>query len=153
MGIEKIVVKQYQDKVDRAARLLGNFAVPAEGWIRTVRKALGMSGSQLAERVGVTKARISKAEQAELTGGVTIRSMQTMAEAMNCRFVYAVIPEREIGAMVRARALHKAREQVKAASTQMALEDQALSEQQLADEVERLADEILKKMPSDLWSD
>jgi predicted DNA-binding mobile mystery protein A len=58
--------------------------------LKTVRKAIGMSGSQLANRLGVTKGRVSQAESAELSGSATLKSMHSMAQAMNCRFVYAV---------------------------------------------------------------
>ncbi len=61
-----------------------------------------------------------------------------MAEAMGCRFVYAVIPEQEIEEVIKQRALQKARAQVKAASTHMALEAQSLNDEQLAFEVERI---------------
>jgi predicted DNA-binding mobile mystery protein A len=125
----------------------------SEGWIKTVRKALGMSGSQLAKRLGVTKGRVSQAESAELTGSATLKSMQSMAQAMDCRFVYAVIPEKEIESVIRDRAVLKAKEQIKAASTQMALEAQVLSDEQLAFEVDRLAFDIIEKMSSDLWTD
>lgn len=154
MGIEVVVLKQYQNKVNQALKQLGAYSVPSsEGWIKTVRKALGMSGSQLAKRLGVTKGRVSQAESAELSGGSTIKSMQNMAQAMGCRFVYAVIPEKEVESIIRDRAVLKAKEQIKAASTQMALEAQSLNDEQLAFEVDRLASEIIKKMPSDLWSD
>ena len=154
MGIEKIVAKQYRDKVNHAVKQFGVFSMlPPEGWLRTVRTALGMSGPQLAKRLGVSKARISKAEHDEPVGSVTLKTMQTMAEAMGCRFVYAVIPEMEIEEVIKRRALKKAREQVEAASTHMALEAQSLSEEQLAFEIERIAAEIVEKMPSDLWND
>ena len=68
---------------------------------------LGMSGPQLAKRFGVTKARISKAEHDELSGSVTLKSMQAMAEAMGCRFVYAVIPELEVEEVIKKRAFRK----------------------------------------------
>ncbi|ORU92120.1 MAG: transcriptional regulator [Cycloclasticus sp. symbiont of Poecilosclerida sp. N] len=154
MGIEAVVLKQYQNKVNQALKQFGDYAVPtSEGWLKTVRKALGMSGSQLATRLGVTKGRVSQAESAELTGSATLKSIQNMAQAMDCRFVYAVIPEKEIESLIRDRAVLKAKEQIKAASTQMALEAQALSDEQLAFEVDRLASEIIEKMPSDLWND
>ncbi|MCU7858409.1 MAG: mobile mystery protein A [Candidatus Thiodiazotropha sp. (ex Lucinoma kastoroae)] len=154
MGIEAVVLKQYQNKVNQTLKQLGDYAMPtSEGWLKTVRKALGMSGSQLAHRLGVTKGRVSQAESAELTGSATLKSMQNMAQAMDCRFVYAVIPEKEIESVIRERAILKAKEQIKAASTQMALEAQALSDEQLAFEVDRLASEIIEKMPSDLWND
>jgi len=87
MGIEAVVLKQYQNKVNQALKQFGDYAMPtSEGWLKTVRKALGMSGSQLATRLGVTKGRISQAESAELTGSVTLKSMQSMAHAMDCRY-------------------------------------------------------------------
>ncbi len=154
MGIETVVLKQYQNKVNQALKQFGGYAIPlSEGWLKTVRKALGMSGSQLAIRLGVTKGRVSQAESAELSGSATLKSMQNMAQAMDCRFVYAVIPEKEIESVIKDRAVLKAKEQVRAASTQMALESQALSDEQLACEVDRLASEIIKKMASDLWND
>tara|TARA_R110002110_G_scaffold415847_1_gene657765 strand:- start:24500 stop:24964 length:465 start_codon:yes stop_codon:yes gene_type:complete len=153
MGISRIVAKQYRDKVNQAYHQLGALSLPPEGWLRTLRHALGMSGPQLAKRLGVTKARVSKAEKDELTGSVTLKTMQSMAEAMNCRFVYAVIPSEEIEDLIKRRALQKAREQVKSASTHMALEAQTLSDEQLSFEIERLATEIVEKMPSNLWSD
>ena len=154
MSIEKIVAKQYRDKVNQAVNQFDSLPMlPKEGWIRTVRKALGMSGTQLAKRLGVTKARVSKAEQDEPTGSVTLKSMQAMAEAMDCKFVYAVVPNQNVEEVIRLRAIDKARIQVKAASTHMALEAQSLNKEQLNFEIERIAAQIMDKMPSDLWSD
>ena len=154
MSIEKIVAKQYRDKVNQAVSQFDGFSMlPQEGWLRTVRTALGMSGPQLAKRLGVTKARISKAEQDEPTGSVTLKTMQAMAEAMDCKFVYAVVPKQDVEDIIKQRAIEKAKAQVKSASTQMALEAQALSKEQLEYEVERIAAQIVEKMPSDLWND
>jgi predicted DNA-binding mobile mystery protein A len=153
MSLNRIVAKQYRDKVNQAYHKLGSLSLPPEGWLKTVRHALGMSGTQLAKRLGVTKSRVSKAEQGEMTGSITIKTMQSMAEAMNCRFVYAVVPDQEIEEMIKKRALQKAREQVRSASTHMALEAQTLSDDQLIFEIDRIASEMVEKMPSDLWSD
>ncbi|MEE9320365.1 MAG: mobile mystery protein A [Granulosicoccus sp.] len=154
MGIKAVVLKQYQEKVNQALKQFGGIVRPnSEGWLKTARKALGMSGSQVAKRLGVTKGRVSQAESAELSGSATLKSMESMAQAMNCRFVYAVIPEKEIENVIRDRAVLKANEQIAVASTQMALEAQSLNDEQLAFEVDRLASEIIKKMPSDLWND
>lgn len=154
MGFEVIVLKQYQEKVNQAVRQFGGFLLPvSEGWLKTVRQALGMSGAQLARRLGVTKGRISQVEAAEQDGGVTLKTMQSVAGAMNCRFVYAVIPEKEVELVIKDQAVKKAKERVKAASTQMALEAQALGEEKLNAQIERIASEIVDRMPSDLWSD
>ncbi len=154
MSIEKIVAKQYRDKVNQAVSQFGRFSMlPQEGWLRTVRTAFGMSGTQLAKRLGVTKARISKAEQDEPLGSVTLKTMQSMAEAMDCKFIYAVVPKQNVEEVIRLRAIGKARMQVKAASTHMALEAQSLSKEQLHFEIERIAAQIVDRMPADLWND
>lgn len=154
MGIEAIVLKQYRDKVNQAVIRFDGYSMPrSEGWLKTVRKALGMSGAQLAKRLGVTKGRVSQAESGELSGGVTLRSMQSMAEAMDCRFVYAIVPRKDIESMINDQAVIKAKARVKAASTHMALEAQSLDKHALDSEIERIASEIMSKMPSDFWSE
>ena len=154
MGIEAIVTKQYRDKVNQAVKQFGGYSMPvSEGWLKTVRKALGMSGAQLAKRLGVTKGRISQAESAEQDGGVTLKTMQSMAEAMHCRFVYAIVPEKDIESLIKEQAIKKAKERVKVASTHMALEAQSLDAKTLDSEIERIASEIMSKMPSDFWSE
>lgn len=159
MSIDKIVAKQYRDKVNQAVSQFGSLSVlpnhglPKEGWLRTVRTALGMSGTQLAKKLGVTKARISKAEQDEPHGSVTLKTMHTMAQAMDCKFVYAIVPKQNVEDVIKERAIEKARTQVKTASTHMALEAQSLSKEQLEFEIERIAAQIMDKMPSDFWND
>ncbi|PIE42049.1 MAG: transcriptional regulator [Gammaproteobacteria bacterium] len=159
MSIDKIVAKQYRDKVNQAVNQFGslsmlpNHGLPKEGWLRTVRTALGMSGTQLAKKLGVTKARISKAERDEPHGSVTLKTMHTMAEAMDCKFVYAIVPKQNVEGVIKERAIEKARAQVKTASTHMALEAQSLSKEQLDFEIERIATQIMDKMPSDFWND
>lgn len=154
MSVKDIVTKQYQAVVNRAAtRLVPAASLPPEGWIVTVRKALGMSGAQLAKRLGVTRARISQAERAETEGGVTLKTMHAVAEAMGCRFAYAIVPEGRIEDVIVAQARKKAQALVSKASSHMALESQSLSEAQNAEEVERIAHDLLRTMPANLWAD
>lgn len=159
MSLNKLVAKQYRDKVNQAVDQLASFSMlpnrglPREGWLRTVRKALGMSGVQLARRLRVTKARVSKAEQDEPNGRVTLKTMETMAEAMNCIFIYAVVPKQHVEDLIKEQATRKAYTEVRQAMTHMALEAQSLNEEQTRYEVERIAAELMEKMPSDFWSD
>ena len=159
MSMDKVVAKQYRDKVNQAVSQFGslsmlpNRGLPKEGWLRTVRTALGMSGTQLAKKLGVTKARVSKVERAEPHGSVTLNTVQVMAEAMDCKFVYAIVPKQNVEDVIKARAVEKARAQVKAASTHMALEAQSLSQEQLEFETERIAAQIMDKLPSDFWNE
>ena len=86
------------DEIDSAAfkRWLDqslNQSVPGEGWIRAVRTQQNMLGKQLAEKMRVSPARISVLERDEQRGAVTLKMMQKAAEALDCRFVYALVPK------------------------------------------------------------
>ncbi|MET0066226.1 MAG: mobile mystery protein A [Candidatus Thiodiazotropha sp.] len=151
--MKEVVQKQYREHITRVRHQLKDLTMPSEGWLRTARKALGMSGAQLARRLGVTRAMVSNTERAEQDGGVTLKTLQNMAQAMDCRLVYAIIPEQEIEAILQARAYKKAREQVMAAGVQMALEAQTLSQDKLDEQVQRLARDILEKRGSQLWNE
>lgn len=88
---------------------------------------------------------------------MTLKSMHAMAEAMDCTFVYAVVPKASVEEVIWQRALAKARKEVASVSAQMALEGQALSPEQLAIEEERvamaMAMAMAAKLPSDFWKD
>lgn len=149
--IKKIVLKQYQDIVTAAAKHISPVTRPPEGWICTVRKSLNMSGAQLARRLKVTRARVSQAEKGEMAGALTLKTMQEMAAAMNCQFVYAIIPNQDIETLIHQQAVEKATDLVRSASNHMALEMQGLSKGQIRDEISRLTKELLEKMPTDFW--
>jgi len=151
--MKKIMIHQYQEIVDNAASRVADLSVPPEGWLRTIRNALGMSGAQLARRLGASRAQVSQAEKNELAGVITLKTLKRMAEGMGCRVVYAIVPESSAGDIVAGRARRKAEQLIHKTSTHMALEQQSLDEKQLSFELERLQRELIQEMPSDLWND
>lgn len=156
MSVRQTASQQYRGIVDRAAMAAGSKAMmrPPEGWIATARKALGMSGAQLARRLGVTRARVSQAEHAEIDGGVTLKTMEAFAEGMGCRFVYAIVPyDGRIGDLIEAQARRKAIPIVERAATHMALESQGLNADENRAEVDRIASDLMRTLPSDLWDE
>ncbi|MGH7884997.1 MAG: mobile mystery protein A [Thermodesulfobacteriota bacterium] len=153
MSLEYIVSSQYRKKVNDAKKALKYIALPPEGWLCTTRKALGMSAAALARRLGKTRALVSNTEKAELEGGVTLKTMQSMATSMNCKFIYAIVPEKSVEDILKDRARKKAQKIVEEGSKQMAMEQQFLSKEQIAFEVERLQQEMLKDRPANFWED
>jgi predicted DNA-binding mobile mystery protein A len=154
MSVKTIVQQQYRSIVDSAALAVAGLKIPPEGWLRTVRNALGMSGAEVAKKMRVTRARVTQAEHAELSGSITLKSMQATAEAMGCRFVYAIVPASgRIEDLIIAQARKKATAIVGTASKHMALENQTLPDDKIAQEVERLTREIAQEMPADFWID
>ena len=99
---------------------------PSKGWVRAIRDALGMTTAQLARRMGIAQSRVSRIEEAERSGSITVETLQRAAEAMDCRLVYAFVPEQSLQEMVEKRALHRAKQILAPARHSMALEDQAV---------------------------
>ena len=153
MSTRKVVALQYEQIVARAANSMATMSRPNEGWLRTVRKALQLSGAQLARRLGVTRPLVTQFEKAELTGGITLKKMQEMAEAMDCRLVYAVVPKTTVQETIAAQVMKKAKAYVNNTSKHMALEGQALNSKQLSFETQRLANEMTTSPPRDLWDE
>jgi predicted DNA-binding mobile mystery protein A len=151
--IKQLVSRQYRATVDGGSARWAGAHVPPEGWLRTVRKALSMTLRQVGERLGTTRAAVSRVEQAELDESVSLRTMRRGAEAMGCRFVYAVVPGEPVLQLLVKRAREQARNQLTRANQQMSLEAQELSPSQLEAEVERLAQEKVHDLSSRLWDD
>jgi predicted DNA-binding mobile mystery protein A len=112
-----------------------------------------MSGAQLARKMGVTPALISQAECNEVSGSVTLKTMQEMAEAMGCRFVCAILPPKgkETEDVILTQTMKKARAISERTDERMALEGQSLSSAELEKQIKRLAQRLAIEMKSDFW--
>ncbi len=153
MSVKNVAKRQYQRLVDTAASgSTHNLSVPPEGWIATVRKALGISGAQLGRMTDRTRATIAGAERSERDHAVTLQTMDAMAKAMGCRFVYAIIPETgSVAEIVETQARKKARALVDEASKHMALEDQAIGLSDREEEIEQVTRDLVREPPADFW--
>jgi len=141
--------KRFSD-LDRLAR---QAVRPSRGWVRAMRDGLGMTTAQLAKRMGVSQPRISELEKAELTGSVTLHSLERAAEALGCRVVYALVPVRPLGDVLEERASRVADRQLASVGQTMALEDQAVADGgQRAKAREHMIEALLRK-PARLWDD
>jgi predicted DNA-binding mobile mystery protein A len=85
---------------------------PPRGWIRAIRTALGMSTYELSERVGLSASRVLQLEAAEADGSIRLEMLRRVAQGLNCRVFYALIPAESLDAMVRAQAHLKAAEEL-----------------------------------------
>lgn len=127
------------------------FARPAGGWVRAVREALGMSATELGQRMGITRRRVAAIETEELIGAMKLATLQRAAEAMDCRLVYAFVPKAPLEELVQARAREKAEGIVRNVSHHMRLEEQGVGAEGERREVDRLAERLADQRG--LWSD
>jgi predicted DNA-binding mobile mystery protein A len=124
---------------------------PMSGWLRAIRDSLGMSSRQMAQRMGVSQSRVSELEHAEARGNTTLKSLREAAEALDCRLVYAIVPNKPLDAIIRERASDKAFRELAMVSHGMLLEGQSLNKEQMQEELERLTDEVLEEPLGQLW--
>ena len=150
--MKSLVQRQYRQRVAET-KALRNLVIPAEGWVRTVRKAFGMSLAQLGQRMGLTASAVSRMERYEPEGRVTLQQLEKAAQALHCRVVYALVPEKDVEELVSDQAMRKAEALVRKVDTTMALEDQQLSEEELNYKIAERAARYLEKPPKDFWVD
>lgn len=122
-----------------------------EGWIRTIRNSLDMSMAALAKRVGCTKSNIVAIEQSEQKGTVSIKTLENIAQGLNCRLVYYLIPEEPLDKIIEKRAREVAKKQIKMLNNSMKLEQQGLTLAQLKRQEDDLTNELLAGNLKNIW--
>lgn len=145
-----LVLRQLDDRLAGLA-YLKDLSRPRRGWLRAIRAALGMSGAQLGERLGVTRARIARIEKDEVGDKLTLETLRRTAEALDCVFVYAIVPRTSLADTVQAQARAVARARAERTGRTMRLEDQALSEAEARTAMDAEADRLVREMPRTLW--
>ena len=130
-----------------------NLTRPPRGWIRAVREAFGMTTRQLAQRIGKVQSAVVEMEKSEARDSISLATLRQAAEALDCTLVYALVPNRPIDDIRRARAADVASQQLARASHTMALENQSLDRAAQDAERERLIDALLRGSPARLWDE
>lgn len=100
------------------------FTVPRRGWIKSIREALGMSAADLGERMGITRQSVLTLEESESDGKAGMDSLKRAAEAMDCSFVYAFLPNSSLENILRQQIDKVIAQRMKKVSHSMKLEDQ-----------------------------
>jgi predicted DNA-binding mobile mystery protein A len=143
-----------REQLDTTLRCFGNvktLSTPRQGWVRAIRSALGMNGRQLADRLQVSPSRITKLEQDELSGSVTFKTMHKTAEALDCVFVYGLVPKASLEDIVKKQVKKVATEKFMRVARTMGLEQQNLSKKENLKALKSLEEELLRTMPKYLW--
>ena len=123
---------------------------PSGGWIRAVRTSLGMSVRQMAERIGITQQSAARLEKNEANDAITLKSLRKAAEALDCRLVYALVPnEGGLRDIVRRQGLKKAGDLVGPVDHSMMLEAQGVGDRK--EKTSQIADELARNPDTKLW--
>ncbi|MBI3677544.1 MAG: mobile mystery protein A [Proteobacteria bacterium] len=126
---------------------------PSRGWVRALREALGMTTGQLAKRMRVKQPRVNELERAEQEGKTTVQSLERAAEAMGCRLVYVLIPQKSLVETLHQRASLVAEQQLSSVEQSMRLESQGVLNPLVREQMKAgLVQQLLRK-PARLWDE
>lgn len=123
---------------------------PPKGWIRAIRDALGMTGSQFAARLKITPQSVADIEKSEATGSIQLKTLSRAAEALDCTFVYALVPKKSLEDAVQTRARRIAMKDLQRVAHTMKLENQSVGDANLEARIEAYIRDVLKDR--DLWA-
>ena len=144
-------------KIGRAQRALDKQLAsrwpetPRSGWLKAIREAIGMSGQQFANRLAVAWQSMDGLEKSEANGTVTLNTLRKAAEALDCRLVYALVPNApSLEALVNNRARQIALAALSNVTQTMLLEGQASSEADLEQRIREYINDHVRD--SDLWA-
>lgn len=133
--------------------LVRTLAQPRDGWIRTIRLALGMRIVDLARRLGVSEANVRQAERSEAKDSITLRQLRIMADAMDCDLVYGFVPRTSLEETVAHQIERRAQRDAYRTADTMSLEKQDLEKRAVQSLIEDLTRRYQVRPPSDLWRD
>ena len=148
--LKELRLRQLEERLEpwRAVR---DSPSPRTGWIATIRQALGMGVNQLAQRLGVDPAAVTHLEKREAAGNVTLKSLRRAAEALNCKLVYALVPNEDPRSLLLTQARRTARTRLQRVGHTMGLEAQAVETEEAAHQEADLAMRLLREWPRSLW--
>lgn len=147
------LARKHLDKRLSQWRPTSELACPPRGWIRAIREAIGMTAAQLAVRLSVSQPRVFALEKNEVRGALTLETISRVAQALNCTFIYAIVPNTSLEAMVIEQAQKKVAERLARVDHTMKLEAQELSDAEIVAERERIVNELLKGNLRGLWDE
>lgn len=143
--------RQRLDERLSAIKPIDRFRPPPKGWIRAIRDALGMSGVQLAARLGVRPQTVETIEKSEASGSVQLSTLRRAADALDCTLVYALVPKNSLEELVNRRARKIALRDLKRVAHTMELEAQGTGDADSEARIEAYIRDVIKDR--DLWKE
>ena len=147
---QKVITEQLNNTLMKY-KSLTDLSYPLKGWIKTIRKSLGMSSRQLARRTGISQQRLSKIEQQEINGEVKLSTIKKIAEGLNCVFVYVIIPQTSVNELIRQQAQKIVEKRFERVTASMVLEDQEVYGHEKKNSFELAIEKLIDKMDKTFW--
>jgi predicted DNA-binding mobile mystery protein A len=111
-----------------------------------------MTMAQLGAKLNITRQGVKRIEESEANGTITLNSLKDVANAIDLKLVYALVPlNGTINDLIQIKAENLARKIVLRTNQNMKLEDQGIGDEKIAKTIKELASEIKREMKKSLW--
>lgn len=148
---QKLMLKQLDQKLSPFLEAK-SVPVPNRGWIHTIRTSLNMTMAQLGNKLNITRQGVKKIEDSESKGTITINSLKEVANALDMKLVYAIVPKQaSIEKLIDEKAEKLALKIVLRTNQNMKLENQGIGDEKINETIKDLADEIKRELSKSLW--
>lgn len=145
--------RQAVSTINAAAKASEGIRQPMGGWIALFQSALGLSSTQLAKDVCVSRNSLHKSLENEKAGSISLNQLLKIADAMGGRLVYAIVPKQgNVEDIVMQQARKKAKRIVMRTRSHMALEEQSEGLRTQDEMIEELATEMARELKRGFWS-
>jgi len=154
MDARWFAIKQLDSQLKEWQSVSSKYNRPRAGWVKTLRTVLSMSAEQLANRLGLTRSRIIQLEKAEVHDAITLRTLRETANALECEFVYALVPKGHstLEGIIEKRAEQIAKERVGRVAHTMSLESQSVDPAILKEQTNALAKDLVEHLDKKFWA-
>ena len=143
--------KQIQEIIDKI-NVSGLENIQKQGWIRTIRKSLSMSINDLAQKLDCQPSNITLLERNELSAKIKLETLEKVATAMNCRLIYAFVPQdNSLEEIIKTQVRLIARQIVQKNNHSMELEEQGVSKEQMKQQEDDVYKKILNDPSIKIW--
>tara|TARA_R110000868_G_scaffold12619_2_gene59951 strand:- start:2629 stop:2967 length:339 start_codon:yes stop_codon:yes gene_type:complete len=111
-----------------------------------------MTMAQLGSKLNITRQGVKRIEESEANGTITLNSLKDVANAMDLKLVYALVPKNgTIDDLIETKAEKLARKIVLRTNQNMKLEDQGIGDDKISKTIKDLAIEIKRELRKSLW--
>ena len=107
---------QIERKVGDLKNVLSSSRTP-DGWVRLIRKTLGMSMQTLADKLKVDQSTLVRLEKREVQKKITLKKLEDVAESLDCDLMYALVPRATFKNKIETQARQKAKKLLDKADT------------------------------------
>ncbi len=149
--LHQLKIKQLDRRFKRKILLI-EIEIPRDGWIKEIRTALKMTYAQVSKKLSITPSAVLKFEKNEINGTININSMNKIAETLNCKFVYALVPNESLEKIIDTRVGKVAEKMINQIGHSMSLETQSVNQKELKEQLNNLKKELKDNLSSKLWN-